>query len=94
MVSKWIIKQFPKAVIGLEELSGILERTRRKAGQRASIKQRKANAVASKWSFSELHGLIAYKANLEGSMAVKVDADYTSKGCPHCGHVSDKNRPG
>jgi putative transposase len=48
VVSKCIIKQFPKAVIGLEELSGIRERTRRKAGQRASIKQRKANAVASK----------------------------------------------
>ncbi|MFB2980280.1 zinc ribbon domain-containing protein, partial [Microseira sp. BLCC-F43] len=24
---------------------------------------------------------------------MKVDADYTSKSCPKCGHVSDQNRP-
>jgi len=26
-------------------------------------------------------------------MAVKVDAHYTSKACPMCGHTSDANRP-
>jgi len=38
--------------------------------------------------------MLAYKAVLAGSMTTKVDADYTSKGCPKCGHVSEKNRPG
>jgi transposase len=61
--SKRIIERYPKVVIGIEELSGIRERTRRKGGKRASARQRKANAVASKWSFSELHGLIAYKGS-------------------------------
>lgn len=92
VVSKRIMERYPNALIGIEELSGIRERTRRKSGKRATPKQRQANAVASKWSFAELHALIAYKSTLAGSMVVKVDAEYTSKGCPCCGHVSAKNR--
>jgi IS605 OrfB family transposase len=34
--------------------------------------------VYSQWSFAELQALIAYKAALAGSMAIKVDANYTS----------------
>jgi putative transposase len=37
--------------------------------------------------------MIAYKALLQGSMAIKVDAHYTSKACPMCGHTCDANRP-
>ena len=37
--------------------------------------------------------MIAYKALLHGSMAIKVDAHYTSKACPMCGHTCDGNRP-
>ncbi|MEQ9672734.1 zinc ribbon domain-containing protein, partial [Coleofasciculus sp. G2-EDA-02] len=44
-------------------------------------------------SFAELHGFIDYKAVLSGSLAVKVDAHYTSQACPHCGHTSKENRP-
>src|SRR5947209_3448390 len=54
---------------------------------------RKANAAHSKWSFAELHSMIAYKAVLHESMAVKVDADYTSQACPRCGHTCPENRP-
>jgi putative transposase len=50
--------------------------------------------VYSQWSFAELHALISYKAALSGSLAIKVDADYTSKACPMCGHTADANRPG
>lgn len=35
----------------------------------------------------------SYKASLSGSQAIKVDADYTSKRCPMCGHTADGNRP-
>ncbi len=35
----------------------------------------------------------ATKATMAGSMAVKVDANYTSKACPMCGYTSDMNRP-
>jgi hypothetical protein len=38
--------------------------------------------VYSQWSFAELHALISYKAVLAGSLAVKVDADYTSHADP------------
>ena len=94
VVSKRIIERYPNSIIGIEELTGIRERTKRKGGKKATKQQRKANAVQSKWAFSELHALLAYKATLAGSMVVKVDANHTSKGCPCCGHVSDQNRPG
>jgi len=41
------------------------------------MKQRRANAKQSKWTFAELHAMIAYKASQRESMAIKVDADYT-----------------
>ena len=93
VVSKRIVTRYPHALIGLENLTDIRERTRRKHGKKASKKQRKANAAYSKWAFAELHRMIAYKALLHGSMAIKVDAHYTSKACPMCGHTCDANRP-
>ncbi len=92
-VSKCIVTRHPNSLIGLESLTDIRERTKRKKGQKASRKQRKANAASSKWSFAELQSMIAYKALLQGSMAIKVDAHYTSKACPVCGHTSAANRP-
>ena len=93
VVSKGIVIRHPHSLIGLEQLTDIRERTRRKKGKKATKKQRKANAVYSTWSFAELQSMIAYKALLHGSMAVKVDAHYTSKACPMCGHTCDANRP-
>jgi transposase len=86
----------------LEHLTDIRERTKRKkrrrkqngkGTERVSPKARKANRVYSQWSFAELHAFISYKAVCSGSLALKVDADYTSKACPLCGHTSDENRP-
>jgi putative transposase len=102
IIAKRIIKQHPHALIGLEDLTDIRERTRRRKRKRkkngkgyeqVSPKARKANRVYSQWSFAELHALISYKAALSGSQAIKVDADYTSKACPRCGHTADENRP-
>ncbi len=101
-ISKQIIKEHPHALIGLEHLTDIRERTKRKKRKRTkngkgteqvSSKARKANRVYSQWSFAELQALISYKAALAGSLAIKVDADYTSKACPMCGHTEDANRP-
>lgn len=84
----------PNSLIGLENLTNIRERTQpRRTGERASIKQRKANHKQAKWSFAELHSFIDYKAVFNNSLAIKVDADYTSQACPHCGHTSRENRP-
>jgi IS605 OrfB family transposase len=101
-IAKQIITQHPHALLGLENLTDIRERTRRRKRRRkkngkgdapVSPKARKANRVYSQWSFAELHALISYKAALSGSLAIKVDADYTSKACPVCRHTEDANRP-
>jgi putative transposase len=93
VVSIHIVTRHPNTLIGLENLTDIRERTRRKKGKKASRKQRRANATYSKWSFAQLQSMIAYKALLHSSMAIKVDAHYTSKACPVCGHTCDANRP-
>ena len=101
-LAKQIVTQHPHALIGLEHLTDIRERKKRKKRKRkkngkgyepVSPKARKANRVYSQWSFAELQALISYKAALAGSLAIKVDADYTSKACPMCGHTADENRP-
>src|SRR5712691_6423633 len=61
VVSKRIVDQHPKTLIGLEQLTDIRDRTKRKKGKKATSKQRKANAAYSKWSFAELQGMMAYK---------------------------------
>jgi IS605 OrfB family transposase len=71
-ISKDIAK--PNSLIGLENLTGIRDRTRTKSGKKASKKRRRANRNKAKWSFAQLHGYINYKANLVGSLATKVDA--------------------
>lgn len=93
VVSKRILDAHPSSFIGVEDLTGIRERTRRPHGKKATRKQRKANAAHTKWSFAEVQSMLAYKALLRGSMTVKVDAHYTSKACPRCGYTADGNRP-
>src|SRR2546421_11906370 len=92
-LSRRIVDAHPHSIIGLEDLTHIRERTKRTHGKKATKKQRQANRHASQWAFAELQSYIAYKAWLSGSMAVKVDAPYTSQACPLCGYTSDANRP-
>ena len=87
-------------MIGLEDLTGIRERTKRRKKRRkgkqvvpVSPKARKANRHAARWAFAELRGLLTYKAALAGSCCISVDADYTSQCCPRCGYTSRQNRP-
>jgi len=102
VIAKTIVNAHPNTLIGLEDLTGIRERTkrpkRRRKGKQVlplTTKQRRANRHASKWAFAELQSFIAYKAALSGSsFVVKVDADYTSKACPLCGYIDKRNRPG
>jgi putative transposase len=93
VISRRIVDAYPHSLIGLEDLTHIRERTKRTHGRKASDKQRRANGHASKWAFAELHGYIAYKATMAGSMAVKVDAYRSSQACPRCGYTSPDNRP-
>ena len=76
----------PGFLIGLEDLTRIRERT--------AVRGKRNRRRRAKWAFAELGAFLSYKAQVVGGFTIKVDADYTSKGCPNCGHVSDKNRPG
>ncbi len=102
-IAKSIVQAHPHTLIGLEELTGIRERTKRRRRRRkkhgkgtepVSPKARRANRHASQWAFGELHSTLTYKAALAGSLAIKVDAQYTSQACPLCGYTSKQNRPG
>ena len=99
-IAKQIIENYPHSLIGLETLTGIRERKPRRRRRvkdgkvlPSTPKQRRANRHASKWAFAELQNIIAYKATLAESTAIKVDADYTSQTCPMCGYTSKRNRP-
>ena len=99
-IAKQILDTHPHALIGLEDLNGIRERTKRRKKRRTgnklvpvSPKARKANRHASSWAFAQLQSMLTYKATLAGSLCIKVDADYTSQSCPRCGHTSKANRP-
>src|SRR5437763_2402816 len=71
VLSRRIVDRHPHSLIGLEDLTHIRERAKRKRGKRATRKQRKANRHASTWAFAESQGFLVYKAVLAGSMAVK-----------------------
>jgi IS605 OrfB family transposase len=101
VIATTIIQENPHTLIGLEDLTNIRERTKRRKRRRKgkktlplTSKQRRANHHASKWAFAELHHTLMYKAALAGSKAIKVDANYTSQACPMCGYIDKKNRPG
>jgi putative transposase len=92
--AKRVVKRFPKSLIGLEDLTDVRERTNRRHSKKASKKQRRANRNQAKWAFAETQAFIGYKAILNGSMTIKVEAHYTSQMCPCCGHTRKANRPG
>jgi putative transposase len=83
LIRRHRVDAYPHALLGLEDLTHIRERThtKRKHGTQASPKQRRVNRHASAWACAELPGYVAYKALLAGSMAVQVDADKTSQAC-------------
>jgi putative transposase len=100
VISRRIVATHPTSLMGLEDLSGIRERTKRHKKRRqgnrlvpVSAKARKTNHHARKWAFAELHSTLAYKAQLAGSLCVKVEAAYTSQTCPRCGLTRKENRP-
>jgi putative transposase len=88
-----LLNRFPNALIGLEDLTNIRDRTEGRSNPKASKKAKRAKRRRSQWSFAELQTFVAYKAPLVGSLATQVSAAYTSQCCPKCGHCSKANRP-
>ena len=44
------------------------------------------------WAFYQLEQDLIYKARLNNSSVIKVDAHYTSQRCPKCGRINKSNR--
>ena len=92
-LAQQLLNRFPNALIGLEDLTNIRDRTEGRSNPKASKKVRRNRRRRSQWSFAELQTFVAYKAPLMGSLATQVSAAYTSQCCPKCGHCSKANRP-
>lgn len=73
-----------RALVAMEDLSGIRDRVQAKRHQRA----RMAN-----WSFADLRNLVCYKAALKGVAVVFVDPKHSSQRCSCCGLIDKRNRP-
>jgi len=74
----------PGTVIVVENLVGILSRTK----QRGRESRRRLHS----WSFAQLRGFLAYKAEAKGCIVVGVDPRHTSQACSRCGHTHRSNR--
>jgi len=72
-----------KAVLVLEDLTGIRDRMTVRKGQRAK---------QHTWSFRQLREFLAYKAQRAGVPVVFVDPRNTSRTCHRCGFADRRNR--
>jgi putative transposase len=85
-ISKTIVQSAERSGrgIALEFLKGIRDRVKARGGD--------ARNRLSGWSFAELGGFVAYKAQLAGVPVVYVDPRNTSRMCSSCGHTEKANR--
>jgi IS605 OrfB family transposase len=73
------------SVIGMEDLTGIRERTN---------VPKEFRYEHSSWAFRQLQNFIEYKAGEAGIAVIYVDPAHTSQTCPRCNHISRNNRNG
>lgn len=88
VVSKKVVEFAVKnkvSVIGMEDLTGIRERTNVRRDRRY---------YHNSWAFRELQTFIEYKAKQAGILVEYIDGSYTSQTCPKCNHIAKKNRNG
>jgi IS605 OrfB family transposase len=86
VLSKQIVQSAqPGATLVLENLTDI--RKRSKIRKRTETSRR-----VHSWSFAQVKGFVAYKAEERGCTVVGVDPRHTSQACSCCGHVARNNR--
>jgi putative transposase len=86
MLSKQIVASVePGATLVVENLTDMRKRT--KVRRRTQTSRR-----VHSWSFAQLKGFIAYKAEERGCTVVAVDPRHTSQACSRCGHTARNNR--
>jgi putative transposase len=84
-ISKRIVAEAQRTGRGIavEQLTRIRERVRLRKPQRAMLHS---------WTFAQLGGFLAYKAQAAGLVFVHVDPAHTSQTCHPCGWVDKRNR--
>lgn len=89
-ISKAVVKfatKFDVSVIGLEDLTGIRDRTNNRL-------RKKQKYLHNSWAFYQLQQFIGYKAKKVGIITEYVNPEYTSQTCNRCNHISKNNRNG
>jgi putative transposase len=74
----------PGTVIVVENLTNLRRRVKARRGE--------AKRRLHSWSFAQLKGFLAYKAEAKGCRVVGVDPRHTSQRCNACGHIARGNR--
>lgn len=86
VLAKQIVRSAqPGATIVLENLKAIRKRS-------TIRKQRKTRRRVHSWSFAQVKGFVAYKAEERGCTVAGVDPRHTSQTCSSCGHVARNSR--
>ena len=70
----------------LEDLEGV------STGRLLDKRTKDGRRELRSWPFFQLEQFLTYKALIDGSAVVKVDAHYTSQRCPKCGQIRKENR--
>ncbi|RYL89254.1 transposase [Sporolactobacillus sp. Y61] len=84
-ISKALVAHYgANTLFTLEDLTGV-----RFATEKVS-KDRRYEQVS--WAFYQLEQFLTYKARLNQSEVIKVDAHYTSQRCPKCGKINKDHR--
>lgn len=84
-VTKTLIDKYGTgAVFAIEDLTNVRFATEKVA------KPRRYEQVS--WAFYQFEQFLSYKAELQGSIVVNVDAHYTSQRCPKCGVIDKQAR--
>ena len=85
-LSKTLVNTYGKQTLFvLEDLTGVTFDTVHSC-------QREARYTHHSWSFYDLEQKLRYKAHLNQSQVVLVDAHYTSQRCPKCGSIDKAHR--
>ena len=85
-LSKTLVETYGKQTLFvLEDLTGV-------AFDTVHSRKKEHRYEHHSWSFYDLEQKLRYKANLNESEVVLVDAHYTSQRCPKCGSINKSNR--
>jgi putative transposase len=86
-ISRSIITQgrATKAIIAIEDLTGIRERTNQQP--RSKTERRRSNS----WAFYQLRQFLEYKGIKEGVKVIAVSPRYTSQTCSTCLHIGKRS---